>query len=295
MHRLTHLKTFLEAYRSRSISQAAERLGITQPAASQHIQSLEIFVGKPLFVRQSQGISPTAAADELARAVAPHLDGLAEKLHSFRSGSIAGGTVHIAAPQDFLHNRLAAALVPLSGENIRLRLRVGNKTEIYRLLEHGCVDFAITASQAESPDLHSTLLTTVRLRLVAAPQWAGCLAKLSAAVLQQIPCVAYDEELPLIRNVWQQLFKRPPDFQTTFAVPDLRIVKELALEGAGWTVLPETYCEAELAQGRLIAFNPPSAAPCNNIYLVRQKSRRLSAAAEYVKDFIVRLAADGRL
>ncbi len=41
MSHLSHLRTFLEAYRSGSFSKAAELLGITQPAASQHIQSLE--------------------------------------------------------------------------------------------------------------------------------------------------------------------------------------------------------------------------------------------------------------
>ncbi|EFA9168772.1 LysR family transcriptional regulator, partial [Escherichia coli] len=36
MSHLSHLRTFLEAYRSGSFSKAAELLGITQPAASQH-------------------------------------------------------------------------------------------------------------------------------------------------------------------------------------------------------------------------------------------------------------------
>ncbi|EPE1374764.1 helix-turn-helix domain-containing protein [Escherichia coli] len=51
MSHLSHLRTFLEAYRSGSFSKAAELLGITQPAASQHIQSLETLVGKRLFIR----------------------------------------------------------------------------------------------------------------------------------------------------------------------------------------------------------------------------------------------------
>ncbi|MCE3094854.1 LysR family transcriptional regulator [Escherichia coli] len=34
MSHLSHLRTFLEAYRSGSFSKAAELLGITQPAAS---------------------------------------------------------------------------------------------------------------------------------------------------------------------------------------------------------------------------------------------------------------------
>ena len=56
MSHLTHLRTFLEVYRVRSISQAAVNLGITQPTASLHIQAIEMFVGKPLFIRQPRGL-----------------------------------------------------------------------------------------------------------------------------------------------------------------------------------------------------------------------------------------------
>lgn len=90
MSHLSHLRTFLEAYRSGSFSKAAELLGITQPAASQHIQSLETLVGKRLFIRQARGVTATEAADELARSVSPFIDGLEEKLSSFRSGSVRG-------------------------------------------------------------------------------------------------------------------------------------------------------------------------------------------------------------
>ncbi|VTP65866.1 Gcv operon activator [Serratia rubidaea] len=69
MSHLDHLRTFIEAYRLQSFSRAAESLGMTQPAASLHIQALEAFVGKQLFVRRARGVAVTEAADELARAI----------------------------------------------------------------------------------------------------------------------------------------------------------------------------------------------------------------------------------
>lgn len=116
MSHLSHLRTFLEAYRSGSFSKAAELLGITQPAASQHIQSLETLVGKRLFIRQARGVTATEAADELARSVSPFIDGLEEKLSSFRSGSVRGGTINLAGPPDFIHSRLGTVMAPLMKE-----------------------------------------------------------------------------------------------------------------------------------------------------------------------------------
>ncbi len=48
MSHLSHLRTFLEAYRSGSFSKAAELLGITQPAASQHIQWICPYISRHL-------------------------------------------------------------------------------------------------------------------------------------------------------------------------------------------------------------------------------------------------------
>ena len=47
---LQTLRSFVEVYRSGSISDAARALGLTQPAVSQHIAALETQLGKQLFV-----------------------------------------------------------------------------------------------------------------------------------------------------------------------------------------------------------------------------------------------------
>jgi len=58
MSYLVHLRTLLETYRSKSITKAAKHLGITQPAASMHLQALEALVGKELFKRMPRGVEP---------------------------------------------------------------------------------------------------------------------------------------------------------------------------------------------------------------------------------------------
>ncbi len=57
MSYLLHLRMFLEIYRAGSLTRAAERLGITQPAASGHLATLEATLGKPLFLRQANSYS----------------------------------------------------------------------------------------------------------------------------------------------------------------------------------------------------------------------------------------------
>ncbi|MEM8541479.1 MAG: LysR substrate-binding domain-containing protein [Pseudomonadota bacterium] len=54
--RLRHIRAFLEIARAESVSAAAERLNITQPAVSRSLRELEEIIGAPLFDRVGRGI-----------------------------------------------------------------------------------------------------------------------------------------------------------------------------------------------------------------------------------------------
>ncbi|AHD02889.1 LysR family transcriptional regulator [Leisingera methylohalidivorans] len=58
------------AVRHASLSRAAAELGLSQPAVSRHISTLEDRLRQPLFERNNNRITPTANADRLAAAVA---------------------------------------------------------------------------------------------------------------------------------------------------------------------------------------------------------------------------------
>jgi Transcriptional regulator len=289
MSHLSHLRTFLEVYRIRSISQAAKQLGLTQPAASLHIQALEALVGKPLFLRQARGVQATAAADELARAIAPYLDGLEMKLASFKPGAVQGGTVHIAGPSDFIHSQLAAALAPLIQQGFRLRFHTGNKQKIYELLASNTMDFAVTASAPDPHNYEFAHLLTERMLLVYAPMLSAVMGdRPDQATLSRVPLIAFDEDLPLVRSLWSALFQVAPSLQAALTVPDLRIIKELVLQGHGWTVLPDYHCAEELATGSLIAANATAQAPCNDLYLVWRRRSLTHPGLTFLLDHILK-------
>jgi DNA-binding transcriptional LysR family regulator len=73
---LNLLRLFDAVYRLRSVSRAADRLGLTQPAASQGLTRLRALVHDPLFMRAPGGVRPTPRADRLAPAVASALSTL---------------------------------------------------------------------------------------------------------------------------------------------------------------------------------------------------------------------------
>jgi len=68
---LNLLAIFLAVYQQRSITLAAEALGLTQPAVSGAIKRLQETLGIELFVREGRGISPTNAAIQFSRQLSP--------------------------------------------------------------------------------------------------------------------------------------------------------------------------------------------------------------------------------
>jgi len=70
---LNLLPIFIVLMEERSVTRAAQRLGITQPALSNALTRLRAAMRDPLFIRERYGIQPTALALELAPAIAKAL------------------------------------------------------------------------------------------------------------------------------------------------------------------------------------------------------------------------------
>ncbi|WP_029056919.1 LysR family transcriptional regulator [Stappia stellulata] len=272
---LSHLRSFIEVYRHRSFTAAARALGLTQPALSQHVASLEGQLGRPLFDRHARGVLPTAAADDLAARLGSSLDDAETALASAQARSaMLTGTIHLAGPADFLAEGCAPLLARLQKAGLTVRIDVGGREALYEKLFSDEVDLAITASAPVDARLDHARIAEERLLLVAAP---GAMRVIDAARdletgLQAIPCVAYDLDRPLVRSWLEQNGIALPDVSPAYTAPDLRLLRGLVSEGAGWTVLPDYLCTDALRAKRLVARAAPVSTPVNPLNLVWARS-----------------------
>src|SRR5207249_10891249 len=93
------LAAFCAVVERRSFSQAAERLGVTQPAVSLQIRSLEQRLGRRLLDRSGRRVEPTEAGLRLyasAQRLLQLEEQLLEELDSDEEGSV-GGTLELGA------------------------------------------------------------------------------------------------------------------------------------------------------------------------------------------------------
>lgn len=298
MNYLIQLRSFLDVYRAGSISKAALRLNISQPAVSAHIQSLESLTGCVLFTRRSHGVHPTPEAEELAQQVGHHLDAIENKLTLMmgRSKKIAG-VVTVIGPAELLWAKSAKIFPPISHNNPELRFKIltGDRKKIYLSLKEGESELAFTTSKPDPQKFSYKIIGKEKLIIVASATIAKKFEnqQIVGELLASEPLIAYDEQLPLIRELFQQAFGLVSHMQPTLTVPDLRIVERMVKEHQGWTVMPEYLCQKSLANGDLIKLDPLTEAFDNDIYLAWNESALRHPRVMFVKNHILRLAESG--
>ncbi|MEU5242821.1 LysR family transcriptional regulator [Streptomyces asoensis] len=273
---LALLRTFVTVHRAGSFTRAAALLGLSQPAVTSQIRTLERQLGRPLFLRQARGVTPTSIGDELAHKAAPHLDALVEIAETGLDDESAVRTLHLAGPPEFTAERALPALSRLSqgeGQGFALRASFGNAQEVLESLAAGHHDLAISTARPRGTLLTATPLCDEEHILVAAPRWeehidSGKLCRKGASALDNLPVVEVHESLPLVSRYWASVFDARPTASGTVIVPDLRAVLACAVAGAGLAVLPRYLCAAALDNRDVVALHEPAVPPLRTYVLV---------------------------
>ncbi|MEW2114501.1 LysR family transcriptional regulator [Streptomyces sp. NPDC005474] len=273
---LALLRTFVTVHRAGSFTRAAALLGLSQPAVTSQIRTLEQQVGRPLFLRQARGVTPTTIGDELAHKAAPHLDALVEITETGLDEDSFVRTLHFAGPPEFTAERALPALTELTGDDgqgFALRVSFGIAEETLEGLSAGHHDLAISTARPRGTLLSATALCDEEHVLVAAPRWAadigpGRLRTEGAPALENLPMVEVHESLPLITRYWASVFDSRPAASGTVIVPDLRAVLACAAAGAGLAVLPRYLCAPALERGEVVALHDPAVPPLRTYFLV---------------------------
>ncbi|MGN9782067.1 LysR family transcriptional regulator [Nonomuraea sp. ZG12] len=273
------LRTFLSVHRTGSITAAAQTLGLSQPAVTAQVKSLEAALGRPLFDRLPRGVAPTPAADELARRVAPALDALGavvgEELPAERA-------VHLGGPAEYICERVVPLLTPLVRDGVRLRVRFGLSDDLLADLAAGRLDLVISTIRPRLRGVRAEPLYDEEFVLVAAPDLLVRLPHDERADLAHLPLIAYAEDLPIIRRYWRTMFGRRPTATAQVVIPDLRGVLNAVLAGLGVSVLPSYLCDRDLAAGRLVALAEPEVPPINTGYLAIRSGAQADATVARV-------------
>ena len=141
--------------RHRSFSKAAESMGISQPALSKSIRSLERALGVQLLERGRFGAMPTAFGLALVRhadSIDAELRSASQEIEALRVAR-SGHTIIGCGPSEATR-LLPTALSRLrdSSPGIRVTILYGLNAALMPMVKHGEVDFALSSIPARCPD-----------------------------------------------------------------------------------------------------------------------------------------------
>lgn len=266
------LATFLEVYRTGSLSAAAARLGVSQPTVTAQLARLEEQLGARLFVRSGRGAEPTERGAALAARVGVHVDGLRAALDAGDDGPAVRGLVRLGGAAELMTVRVLPALAPLVAQGLQVTAALGLGDELLAALAAGRLDVVVSSVRPRQDEVAATPLVDEEFLLVGTASLAhtvdaGRLAADPVAALAHLPLVAYAEDLPIVRRYWRSEFGRRPPNPTALVVPDLRAVLAAVTAGAGVSVLPRYLVAAALEAGQVVQLHHPQAPPLNTLYL----------------------------
>ena len=146
-NRVQQLRGFCYAAASGSISKAARRMNLSQPAVSQQIQTLESEMSVRLFLRHGSRITLTHDGQLLYEMATPLIEQLENLDHQFRMRrlEIDEGHIEVAAGNSTIMYFLPRYVDEFRRAHPRIEVRLHNVTGVEGLeqLRAGVVDFAV--------------------------------------------------------------------------------------------------------------------------------------------------------
>jgi LysR family glycine cleavage system transcriptional activator len=149
---LAAIEAFVQVARLGSIKAAAEDLSLSSPALSRRIQTLESFVGRPLFERGHQSIRLNEDGEELMGLVAQPIETLANAIETMTSRDHVM-RLRLGVPSLFASQRLIPHLPQL--RKIHPKLHIDLDTAAHSLTRLGDgIDCAIALAGTLDPALY---------------------------------------------------------------------------------------------------------------------------------------------
>ena len=248
------LELLLAVARLGSLGGAARELGITQPAASSRIRSMERQLGVALVDRSPRGSRLTdagALVTDWARRVveaAEAFDAGAQALRDRRDSRL-----RVAASMTIAEYLLPGWLLALRAQrpDTAVSLLAGNSTVVAERLLSGEADLGFVEGLSVPPGLDSTVIAHDHLIVVTAPAhpWARRRRSLSSSELAATPLILREEgsgTRQVLDAALGGLARPLIELSSTTAV------KAAAVSGAGPAVLSELAVGEELAMRRLV-------------------------------------------
>jgi DNA-binding transcriptional LysR family regulator len=285
------LAAFCAVVEKSSFSQAAERLGVTQPAVSLQVRGLEERLGQTLLDRSGRRVEPTEAGLRLYRS-AQRMLALEEQLYdevAAESGELQG-TLAIGASTG-----PGAHLVPLllcefqrDHPDLRVALSIWDTQTVSEKVARRELELGVVGALRRNRSLEFEPLVRDEIVLAVPPAHPAAGGSVTVDDLRDETVIAMQEGAGVRQVVDEELRRaglRVRELEPRLELGLQESVKSAVAAGFGVTFISRTAIEGELAAGTLAMARVAGLEPARQIYVVRAKGRPPTRAAEAFLEF----------
>ena len=283
------LAAFCAVVEKKSFSQAAERLGVTQPAVSLQIRALEKRLGVQLVDRSGRRVEPTEAGQRLYRNAQRVLAAEELLLDELTEGERVSGRFELGAstgPGGSVVPILLGGLAQ-TYPDLSVALTVADTHRIIELVADRAVELGIVgfARRHRSVVFEPLFRDQVVLACPPGHRFAG--QTISLDDLREETLILMQEGAGVREAIEDELRAagvRPRDFGARLELGLQESVRAAVEAGVGVTFISRSAIEAGLAAGTLAEAHVKGLEPSREIFLARAAGRTLTRAAQAFLD-----------
>lgn len=288
---LKQLRAFAATIRRGSVTQAAQALFVTPPAVTTHLKSLEKIVGQAIYEKNPDGPEPTEVGRELLEA-ADEIEKVIErarvKIEALASGATGSVILGVVSTGKYFAPGIVARFRQ-DHPDIRVRLAIGNRTEIIKGLERREYDLLIMGRPPAHVAVEREVLGDHPHVLVAAPDHplVGDPEILPEDLLRETFLAR--EEGSGTRLLMGRFLERIGGGRSfnTVEMGTNETIKQAVMAGLGIAIISAHTCHSELAEGKLALLQAEGLPLVRQWFLIHRADRELTKAAEVLRRFIV--------
>jgi DNA-binding transcriptional LysR family regulator len=285
------LQAFCAVVERKSFSQAAEKLGVTQPAISLQIRALEQRLGQTLLDRSGRRVEPTEAGRRLYRSAQRMLALEAQLLDEVAADeATVTGTLAIGASTGPGAHLVPLLLCDFQQQHADLHIALSiwdTQTVIERVAERD-VELGVVGALRRHRSLEFEPLVRDEIVLAVPPTHRSAGGSLAVDDLRDETLIVMQEGAGVRQVIEEELRRAGLRLRGVEAKLELGLqesVKSAVAAGYGVAFISRTAIEGELARGTLAAARVEGVEPARQIYFVRARGRVPTRGAEAFVEF----------
>ena len=278
------LKLFKEIAATRSMSKGAAHCGVSQSAASQHVQEVERRLGVTLFDRSTRPLELTPAGklyNDFCRDILIKEEELGLALESLKHQ--LDGAVRVASIYSIGLSEMSHLQEEFSTRypTVQLQVEYMRPEKVYEAVLNGAADLGLVSYPEASREIAAIPWRDEEMQVAVPPSHPFAQRdEVYPADLNGQTFIGFDEDLSIRRELDRFLRAQGVDVNLAMHFDNIQTIKEAVALGTGISILPARTMQAEIAQGRLVAVKLHAPDLVRPVGVVHRKRKKLNRAAQ---------------